>query len=42
VQYQCQIKLQVDSNNIIQRWEYFGNQGGCQRYASRVNQLIPK
>jgi hypothetical protein len=40
VQYQCQIKLQVDSNNIVQRWEYFGNQGGCKYYANRVKRLI--
>lgn len=42
VQYQCQIKLQVDSNNIVQRWEFFGNQGGCQFYANRVGRLVPK
>lgn len=41
VQHQCQIKLQVDTNNIIQRWEWFGNQGGCQLYANRVKGLIP-
>jgi hypothetical protein len=41
VQHQCQIKLQVDSNNIIQRWEYFGNQGGCQYYANGLKRIIP-
>jgi hypothetical protein len=40
VQYQCQIKLQVDSFNIVKRWEYFGNQGGCQRYVGGLKQLV--
>lgn len=41
VQYQCQIKLEVDSNNIIRRWEWAGNQGGCQYYANRVKRPLP-
>lgn len=42
VQYQCQIKLQVDSFGIIKRWEYFGNEGGCQYYASGLKRILPK
>jgi len=40
VEYHCQIKLQVDATNIIQRWEYFGNQGGCQNYANGLKPII--
>lgn len=39
VSYQCEIKLSVDNQNIITRWEYYGNQGGCQRYANGVKSL---
>lgn len=39
---QCRIKLAVDADGIIQRWEYFGNQGGCQYYANGVKRLIPQ
>ena len=42
VQHQCQIKLSVDASGFINRWEYFGNQGGCQYYANGVKRLIPK
>lgn len=42
VNYQCRIKLAVDANGLIERWEYFGNQGGCQYYANGVQKLIPK
>ena len=40
VSYQCEIKLSVDSQNTIRRWEYYGNQGGCQRYANGVKALL--
>ena len=40
VEYHCQIKLQVDATNIIQRWEYFENQGGCQYYANGLKRII--
>ena len=40
VQYHCQIKLQVDRFNTIKRTEYFGNRGGCQRYASALKRLV--
>jgi hypothetical protein len=39
VSYHCEIKVSVDSQNIIQRVEYYGNQGGCQRYADSVKSL---
>jgi len=42
VQYQCQIKLQVDAENVVRRWEWFGNQGGCQYYANGLKRLIRK
>jgi hypothetical protein len=42
VQYQCQIKLQVDSDEIVRRWEWAGNQGGCQYYANGLKRIIPK
>ena len=38
--FHCRIKLQVDSDNIIRRWEYFGNEGGCRYYANGVKRLI--
>lgn len=41
VNYVCSIKLAVDSNEVIQRWEFRGNQGGCQYYANGVKTLIP-
>ena len=37
----CSIKLSVNSLNIIQRWEWRGNQGACQYYANGVKRLIP-
>lgn len=42
VEYQCQIKLQVNPSGTIVRWEYFGNEGGCERYANGLKRLIPK
>ena len=42
VNNRCRIKLAVSEDDIIQRWEYFGNQGGCQYYANGVKKLIPK
>lgn len=42
VQHRCEIKLQVDENEIVRRWEWSGNQGGCQTYASRLKHVIPK
>jgi len=42
VHYQCQIKLSVDASGLINRWEYFGNQGGCQHYANGVKRIIPQ
>lgn len=37
--FHCRIKLAVNAKGIITRWEYFGNQGGCERYADGVEQL---
>lgn len=37
----CTIKLAVNSDDIIYRWEFRGNQGGCQYYANGVKTLIP-
>ena len=37
----CSIKLSVNGLNIIQRWEWKGNQGGCQYYSNGVKRLIP-
>jgi hypothetical protein len=42
VQYQCQIKLRVDSQLIVQSWEWAGNQGGCARYGNRLQSLFRK
>lgn len=42
VNNQCRIKLAVSAEGIIERWEYFGNQGGCQYYANGLKQIIPK
>lgn len=39
---QCRIKLAVSSSGIIQHWEYFGNEGGCQYYANAIKRIIPE
>lgn len=30
--FQCHITLQVDSSNVVRRYQYEGNLGGCQPY----------
>lgn len=42
VNNQCRIKLAVSAEGIIERWEYFGNQGGCQYYASNLKHIFQK
>ena len=37
----CVIKLSVDDNEIINRWEFKGNQGGCQYYTDGIKRLMP-
>jgi hypothetical protein len=32
VSYNCEIVLEVDSNDIIKRYQYNGNLGGCRQY----------
>lgn len=39
VNYNCQIKLVADSSDTLKNWEYEGNIGGCQSYASRLKGL---
>lgn len=34
--YACTIRAILDSQNIITRWDYQGNEGGCARYASML------
>jgi hypothetical protein len=35
---QCQIRVIVSAKDIVESWDYRGNQGGCRPYASRLNQ----
>jgi len=35
-QNQCEIKLQCDSTDVIQGWEYRGNTNGCMPYAEKL------
>lgn len=37
VNYSCKIKLISDSNNVLRKWEYEGNIGGCESYINRLN-----
>ena len=30
----CELRVEIDQNNIIQSWSVYGNQGGCTRYAN--------
>lgn len=36
--FQCHIALQVDSNNVIRRYQYEGNLGGCAPYIRALKQ----
>lgn len=38
VNYNCTIQIMVDSNNIIQSWQFTGNRGGCSAYANDLKQ----
>jgi len=40
VGYECEISLQVDEQNVIQRFQYSGNLGGCRVYMERLRALI--
>jgi hypothetical protein len=41
VSYNCIIKAVIDSSNTIQDLEYDGNQGGCMKYARRLDGASP-
>lgn len=34
--YGCHIRAIVDAHDIISTWDYGGNVGGCQMFASRL------
>jgi hypothetical protein len=36
MQFQCDIKIAVGSDNIIKSWQYDGNAGGCGAYAGAL------
>lgn len=35
--YNCTIRVMVDERNIVRRWDYQGNIGGCSQFASMLN-----
>jgi hypothetical protein len=39
VQYRCQIRLLVDSSNVVRHWEYVGDPDGCRKYVGRLRPL---
>ena len=36
VNYQCDVKIIVGPDNVIKSWQYDGNMGGCDAYASAL------
>ena len=34
--YACTIRAILDTQNIVTRWDYQGNEGGCASYASML------
>jgi hypothetical protein len=39
VQYRCQIRLLVDSSNVVRHWEYVGDADGCRKHVGRLRPL---
>lgn len=33
---ECRIRVLVDARDVVQSWDYDGNEGGCERYAKRL------
>lgn len=33
---ECRIRVLVDSRDVVQSWDHDGNEGGCERYAKRL------
>ena len=40
VNYRCMVRLIANPNGIIERWEWNGNEGGCERYSNAMTRLI--
>ena len=38
--YSCMIRLIADGNGLIDRWEWNGNEGGCEYYSGSMSRLI--
>lgn len=38
--FSCRIRAIVNDQDIIESWDYRGNQGGCAPYARRLNQVV--
>ena len=36
VEYECEITVEVDQNDIMRDWSSEGNRGGCERYAKAL------
>lgn len=32
--WSCELRVEIDNNNIIRNYSFYGNQGGCARYAN--------
>jgi hypothetical protein len=39
VNYQCDIKIVASPSGVIKAWDYFGNIGGCARYATQLRKV---
>lgn len=37
--YQCAIRLIANSDNIVERWEWNGNEGGCSSYSAAAKRI---
>lgn len=42
VNYNCTIKVQIDSANRIVDYDFEGNIGGCERYAQAIRNALPQ
>lgn len=38
--FQCMIRLIADQNGLVERWEWNGNEGGCEHYSGAMSRLI--
>lgn len=42
INLECELKVEVNDDNLIQSWSLYGNEGGCQRYSRLGQAANPK